>query len=869
MRSLLRWILPVLVLAGCEGLAFVDRSHIGGAGGGGSASTSGGAGGTGGHGGTAGIQCILPLDCPGQDTDCRVRTCVAGACGFSSVAEGTPTTGQVPGDCQQRVCDGAGSVKQVGDGADPLDDHNPCTADLCVNDSPINTPYVTAACGVAGEGVCDGQGRCVACVTSASCAAGTLCMDNHCVPPSCLDHQRDSDETAVDCGGSACAPCGAGQGCLRHRDCQSGVCGAQSNLCQAPSCADGVRNGDETGVDCGGSCAKRCGPGQGCQVGEDCLGQVCSGAVCLPSCHDGVKDGAETGIDCGGHACGPCAPGAGCGLDGDCQSGVCQSNVCVPPGCVDGVREGAESDVDCGGPCAPCAPGAGCAQGSDCTSRVCAGTLCATPTCTDHVRNGGETGVDCGGPTCGKCPDTGGCQGPADCQSGVCAAGACVQAGCTDGVKDLTETDVDCGGGACPGCAYGRVCVSAGDCASLGCVQGKCTQATCDDGLANGDESDQDCGGSCIPCQLGKGCHTFADCASVACAGSTCVPPACDDGVRNGQETGTDCGGPTCSKCAGGEGCTGAADCASAVCDAGTCAASCNDNLHDGDETGVDCGGSCGGCPTGGPCVLDADCDSQVCAGATCAPPSCTDGVKNGTETDTDCGGPACGGCVNGSTCQKPPDCLSRGCLSGVCDEVVLISEVRTNGVHNGTLDDSYADDFIELYNPGNAPIVLDSTWVLWHKSAQGICQGKEYRYKGIGVVLPSHRHLLLVGLAYAGPPADAILDGVMPGDSIADAASLWIEHGGKVVEAICYYYDDVTLGRINGNCPFPYICKGTPISNLPHNGGLGPTSSVDVSLERKPGAAGGNYQDTGDTATDFIHTMPANPQNLSSPPTP
>jgi hypothetical protein len=202
-------------------------------------------------------------------------------------------------------------------------------------------------------------------------------------------------------------------------------------------------------------------------------------------------------------------------------------------------------------------------------------------------------------------------------------------------------------------------------------------------------------------------------------------------------------------------------------------------------------------------------------------------------------------------------------------DEVLLISEVRSNGAHASSVDDTFADDFIELYNPGDAPIVVDDSWSVWHRSAQGSCQGDEIRYRGTGVTIPPRQHLLIVGLSYAGPAADAPFIGVFPGDSIADAASLWIDHAGKVIDALCYYYDDVTLGRLTGDCPTPYICKGTPVLNAPHDGTKGPSSSVDASLERKPGGAAGNGQDTGDSAADFQGIMPAAPQNLASPATP
>ena len=48
------------------------------------------------------------------------------------------------------------------------------------------------------------------------------------------------------------------------------------------SCFDGIQNGDETGVDCGGSCAP------------------------CATCDDGIQNGGETGVDCGGPNCAPC-----------------------------------------------------------------------------------------------------------------------------------------------------------------------------------------------------------------------------------------------------------------------------------------------------------------------------------------------------------------------------------------------------------------------------------------------------------------------------------------------------------------------------------------------------------------------------------
>jgi hypothetical protein len=266
-------------------------------------------------------------------------------------------------------------------------------------------------------------------------------------------------------------------------------------------------------------------------------------------------------------------------------------------------------------------------------------------------------------------------------------------------------------------------------------------------------------------------------------------------------------------------------------------------------------------------CLTSADCPSGVCLGNQCMA-SCGDAVHDGAETDIDCGGPNCPACTNGKSCLVGSDCLSQGCAGGVCAEVVLITEVRSNGPHASAVDDTFADDFVELYNPGAFSVVLDASWKLYHRSAQGSCQGKEIRYMGNGVTLPPHHHLLLGGLSYAGPPEDAPLAGVAPGSSIADAGSLWIEHAGQRVDALCYYFDQVTKDRLTAGCPVPYVCAGTPVSNLPHNGTASATSATDVSLARRVDAQG-VVQSTGDNAADFVTVAPSQPENLLSPPSP
>ena len=71
--------------------------------------------------------------------------------------------------------------------------------------------------------------------------------------------------------------------CDTGADCSSGVCSA--GVCQPPSCSDGLQNGDESDVDCGGSCPA-CPIGGSCVIGGDCTTGICEGSVC--TCGDEV-----------------------------------------------------------------------------------------------------------------------------------------------------------------------------------------------------------------------------------------------------------------------------------------------------------------------------------------------------------------------------------------------------------------------------------------------------------------------------------------------------------------------------------------------------------------------------------------------------
>jgi hypothetical protein len=615
---------------------------------------------------------------------------------------------------------------------DPSDDHG------CVPGS--NLPICSDAF------VCTGCRADVECASNAR--AGDLCHNATGSCFACDDQARNGDETDVDCGGRCARDfdllCDDALRCAVPTDCVSGVCTA--GRCAAPACDDGLRNGDETDVDCGGICGDTCETAEVCAIPGDCVSLNCVGGRCAaPVCDDGIRNQDETGIDCGGARCGPCADGLGCQANADCVSTVCTGGTCAVPTCNDNHRNGAETDVDCGGPtCDACANTDACLADRDCASLVCRNQQCVAPTCADATQNQDETGIDCGG-ACRAlnqlCPANAGCVVPGDCSSGTCEGGVCSNescendtfdaaagetdfncggpcgatcvpnqrclapsdcttsvctnnicqvATCVDMAQNADETDVDCGGGGannCDRCVPSDTCVDGPrDCTSFICAGGVCTVPTCDDGVKNQNETDVDCAGVCATlCAPGRDCNANGDCAEGVCTGGTCAAPTCNDNTQNQDETDVDCGDNSCDRCLVGDSCINGGDCVEAVCIDAICAVpTCFDTKRNQDETDTDCGGDiCDPCVVGDACIGANDCDSGVCAGQVCQAPACDDGVNNGDETGIDCGGPGCPDCAAGQACVANQDCISQVCTGQICQAPTCVDQVQ-----NGTETD-------------------------------------------------------------------------------------------------------------------------------------------------------------------------------------
>lgn len=154
--------------------------------------------------------------------------------------------------------------------ADGPDDGNACTRDRCAAGVELHEPSTKTpmGCGMFGILVCDAAGQCTQCTAAVDCGTDDACRTWRCDAGVC--------EALSSPAGTACA----GQG----------VCDGRGSCAR---CDDGLQNGGETDVDCGGRCVGQgaqlaCAEGQYCDRDSDCASGttcesgVCCGAACAP-----------------------------------------------------------------------------------------------------------------------------------------------------------------------------------------------------------------------------------------------------------------------------------------------------------------------------------------------------------------------------------------------------------------------------------------------------------------------------------------------------------------------------------------------------------------------------------------------------------
>jgi hypothetical protein len=232
--------------------------------------------------------------------------------------------------------------------------------------------------------------------------------------PVCADLHTDQNN---------CGSCGLT--CGSNQICSNSQC-ALAPTCNNPpsSCYSGVLNGTV------------------CFYSPVAAGTACPGGICnaqaqcvAATCNDGIKDGSETGVDCGGGACPACAAGQSCLANGDCASGncasgVCQAAACTPTTCAQigatcgSVPDGCGGSLQCGTCSAPPNGTAVCVNNNQCSIAACNAGFAD---CDGNRSNGCEVSLSTDVNNCGACGNV--------CLSGYfCRAGACAQPACAAGL---------------------------------------------------------------------------------------------------------------------------------------------------------------------------------------------------------------------------------------------------------------------------------------------------------------------------------------------------------------------------------------------------------------------------------------------------
>lgn len=290
--------------------------------------------------------------------------------------------------------------------------------------------------GTGGSAAGGGEGGGTPCVVE-NCPPGNDCREAACLANACgLVDRPDGEPCGLD--GQLVCTAGVCAGCMAPEDCTPVEC--HTVACAAEACEYTLAVEDGCGPDGAGQCSAQ--------------------GVCA-LCDDGLKNGDETGVDCGGHCGATCTTGQGCASKADCES---DSQECVDGLCCDSA---------CEGPCLSCAlPGeeglclpfagldpdeAGCGVGQQCSpsgecaispgnpcgaAAECATNLCVDGDCADcDAMTPCPEGQACVEKSCvaAQQPNGSPCAGPAACQSGFCVDGVCCDTAC-DGLCEACNT---------------------------------------------------------------------------------------------------------------------------------------------------------------------------------------------------------------------------------------------------------------------------------------------------------------------------------------------------------------------------------------------------------------------------------------------
>ena len=215
-----------------------------------SASSAGGSTSSSSSSSSGGVKCSNDADCASQNTTCMSFTCFDGACMGMPAATGLACT-----EDGGKLCNSAGFCVACLSSSNCPPTGTSCVSATCSSTGACGTQNEPdhSTCSDSGGKVCL-AGACVACITTADCSTGNDCTTKNVCVGQCSDGVQDGNETDVDCGGGSCPPCVTGKKCVQSTDCiaadacETGVCTAcVSNYNQPCGSCNGV-------YDCTGTC---------------------------------------------------------------------------------------------------------------------------------------------------------------------------------------------------------------------------------------------------------------------------------------------------------------------------------------------------------------------------------------------------------------------------------------------------------------------------------------------------------------------------------------------------------------------------------------------------------------------------------------
>lgn len=239
-----------------------------------------------------------------------------------------------------------GAIPGCGDGAlDPgesCDDGNDTAGDGCTS-CAVDACYMCTgtvcmakpAGDLCAAGLCNGAGKCVECLVNQHCGVDGYCFENAC--KNCDDGLKNGDETDVDCGGAHCASCAKGKSCAQNTDCATTFC--TDGVCCEIAC-------DVTCVACNlagfiGECTfiEKYSDDPSDGIGESCLamdGKTCSG---IGACLKVFGQPCAGGNECITTRCGDpdmngtktCVKpnGEPCTMPAECYTNICTNGLCA------------------------------------------------------------------------------------------------------------------------------------------------------------------------------------------------------------------------------------------------------------------------------------------------------------------------------------------------------------------------------------------------------------------------------------------------------------------------------------------------------------------------------------------------------------